>query len=829
MIPTLSINHFSERSTFDTDGNRVSRRHDADLRKSSGGSGVALVNVCTESSAIAKLGAITSILSELAFLRDISDTAAYISLHNTQELSRTPIYPGNSCKCMLRNAPSGSMLNLIEVKEIVAQVTQALYSDSGSLLIALSNVYGTLVSVGSEFEEEVFLCLTPVLLTVKKLLLLSWFTDEILQDQTDLFFVWLGLSRKLLQLQTDVSGESQERIDFILTRLLELNLEQESVREIIEDLMGRPSVTCAVLCEIAALLEVLSDDSVCGRGWIHKYVHETVARFISSESLMRQTCPQLMGSTIRLFEKFGSPFLLRTFSVASLIVTVLADPEHCDPALDLLLSLPEFGPHEPTLGRFLTTLLSAECAGSDRARSISHLQSPNSPPRKSSSGVMIPKLVLSGVGSTTAAANDSETTGTRTLSWLSRIQNKCVGKLFLIILRIVFRKNRLTLNNEIVDQFPLLNGKPPILYHLFRYADHLVRLYEPAFIQDIVSFVSNEGCRVVSYLLFNRRDFEDCQLIGSGQFGSVFRTSSGTAVKVVRVASSAGERCTFHDALIECICQSLCVGDTFCLPLISCGQSMDGSSFFIESPLYSLTLAQFRRELPYGSSVVRLLIVFSQILSAVQHLHTTAGIIHYDLKMDNILVDMAGVEDSRETLVVPKIAIADFGEARIVDIHSDVPCTKNRGTECIKSPEMLSIAHRLRKDGAAYDRRREVGTTTASDIWSLGCLFFELMTGEYLFGNKMDGDWLEFYYRVADEGGDCKDILSEEDRIRLGDNHELVDFLHFMLVRDPTRRPSIDAVIRRFQKMYSRIVRLTPEQVYMLPTSIPGLLKIRKK
>lgn len=429
MIPTLSIYHFSGRSIFDTNGNRVSRGHDADPRKSSGGSGVALVNLCAESYAIAKLGAITSSLSELAFIRDIGDAAAYISVDNTQESSRTPIDPGNSCKCMLRNAPSGSMVNLIEVKAIVAQVTPALYSDSGSLLIALSNVYATLVSVGTEFGEEVFLCLTPVLLTVKKLLLLSWFTDEVLQDQTDLLFVWLGLSRKLLQLQTDVSGESQQRIDFILTRLLELNLEQESVREIIEDLIGRPAVTCAVLCEIAALLEVLSNDILCGRGWIQNYVHETVARFISIESLMRQTCPQLMGLTMRLFGKFGSPFLFRTFSVASLIVTVLADPEHCDPAVDLLLSLPEFGPHEPTLVRFLTTLLSAECAGADRARSISHLQSPNSPPRKSSSGVIIPKLVLSGVGSTTAA-NDRESTGTCITTRLSRIPKNVLGNCF---------------------------------------------------------------------------------------------------------------------------------------------------------------------------------------------------------------------------------------------------------------------------------------------------------------------------------------------------------------------------------------------------------------
>lgn len=91
-----------------------------------------------------------------------------------------------------------------------------------------------------------------------------------------------------------------------------------------------------------------------------------------------------------------------------------------------------------------------------------------------------------------------------------------------------------------------------------------------------------------------------------------------------------------------------------------------------------------------------------QILRALKYIHS-AGIIHRDLKPSNIAVN----EDC-------ELKILDFGLAR----HTDQEMTGYVATRWYRAPEiMLNWMH----------------YTQTVDIWSVGCIMAELITGKTLF------------------------------------------------------------------------------------------------
>lgn len=120
---------------------------------------------------------------------------------------------------------------------------------------------------------------------------------------------------------------------------------------------------------------------------------------------------------------------------------------------------------------------------------------------------------------------------------------------------------------------------------------------------------------------------------------------------------------------------------------------------------------------------------------------------------------------------------------------------QNRGTEYIKSPEMLNLAFSAKKDNENFDRRRRCGTTRSSDIWSLGCLFYELLTGKWLF---YDLEFFKFYSRVTSKD---YELITAENKNELLKNPHLIEFLSSILIRNPMHRPTIEHVITKFQQL----------------------------
>lgn len=96
--------------------------------------------------------------------------------------------------------------------------------------------------------------------------------------------------------------------------------------------------------------------------------------------------------------------------------------------------------------------------------------------------------------------------------------------------------------------------------------------------------------------------------------------------------------------------------------------------------------------------------LFSQTLQAVRHAHENL-VIHRDLKPDNILVDQSGT-----------IKILDFGISKLLDDDESNAITQT--TARILTPRY-----------AAPEQIRDENVTTATDLYSLGIIFYELLAG----------------------------------------------------------------------------------------------------
>jgi serine/threonine protein kinase len=140
------------------------------------------------------------------------------------------------------------------------------------------------------------------------------------------------------------------------------------------------------------------------------------------------------------------------------------------------------------------------------------------------------------------------------------------------------------------------------------------------------------------------------------------------------------------------------------------GTTESGRPYFVMELVQGLPITQFCDDAKFPPS--QRIKLFLDVCSAVQHAHQK-GVIHRDLKPSNILVTLHGEQP------VPKVI--DFGVAkathgRLTDKTVFTQFQQFIGTPAYMSPEQTSLS------GLDVDTR--------SDIYALGVLLYELLTGK---------------------------------------------------------------------------------------------------
>eukprot|EP00758_Cryptobia_borreli_P016979 Tbor_TRINITY_DN6152_c3_g2::TRINITY_DN6152_c3_g2_i2::g.21460::m.21460 len=152
-----------------------------------------------------------------------------------------------------------------------------------------------------------------------------------------------------------------------------------------------------------------------------------------------------------------------------------------------------------------------------------------------------------------------------------------------------------------------------------------------------------------------------------------------------------------------------------------------------------------------------------QMVCGVKYLHDQ-GIVHRDIKGDNILVTMEGV-----------LKLADFGCSKSIDgvCSKTHGCNTMVGTPYWMAPEVIMC------DGPGYGMK--------SDIWSVGCTIVEMITGKPPWP-ECNSIWAAVY-KIANSTGLPTEIPKDLDP-------ELMNFLEKTFERDPGKRASASELMK---------------------------------
>jgi len=205
---------------------------------------------------------------------------------------------------------------------------------------------------------------------------------------------------------------------------------------------------------------------------------------------------------------------------------------------------------------------------------------------------------------------------------------------------------------------------------------------------------------------------EILELLGQGGMGAVYKARQkqlGRLVALKILPPEVSRDPAFAERFTREARSMAKLSHQHVVTLYEFGQAEEGLYYFIMEFIDGTDLRHIIQT--GGLSPEETLAIVPQICEALQYAHKN-GVVHRDIKPENILLDKEG-----------NIKIADFGLARLLDrppaAHTLTRAGQRMGTPHYMAPEQIEGAHEV-------DHR--------ADIYSLGVVFYEMLTGQLPIG-----------------------------------------------------------------------------------------------